>query len=215
MKPHIDEHQTFGRYRKRNRTDYIIVHCAASQNKQEFDWKFIDRVHRSNGWLGIGYHFIIRTDGTIQNGRGIDDLGSHVAGYNDCSIGICLIGGLTKNGKPTNNFTAHQLSSLKELIEWLKEDHYPDAKVIGHCDVPGVNKACPCFNVEEWYNGFVSVPDPAPIPDPDVHVYTVAAGDTLYGISRKTDVTVQELIDINGLQNPDVIHPGQLLKLRR
>lgn len=208
MKPYIDEHQTFGKYRKRQRTDYIIVHCAASQNKQEYDWKFIDRVHRSNGWLGIGYHFVIRTDGTIQNGRGIDDLGSHVAGYNDCSIGICLIGGLTKDGKPTNNFTAHQMSSLKELIDWLKEDHYPNAKVIGHCDVPGVNKACPCFNVAEWYSGFV--PDPIPI-----HVYTVATGDTLFSISRKTDVSVQELIDINGIQNPDVIHSGQLLKLRR
>lgn len=215
MKPHIDEHQTFGKYRKRNRTDYIIVHCSASQNKQEYDWKFIDRVHRSNGWLGIGYHFVIRTDGTIQNGRGIDDLGSHVAGYNDCSIGICLIGGLTKDGKTENNFTANQMSSLKELIDWLKEDHYPDAKVIGHYDIPGVNKACPCFNVEEWYNGFVSMPAPDPIPDDHVHVYTVAAGDTLYGISRKTDVTVQELIDINGLKNPDVIVPGQLLKLRR
>lgn len=43
--------------------------------------------------------------------------------------------------------------------------------------------------------------------------YTVAKGDTLSGIASKYGTTWQELQRLNGLSNPNLIHPGQKLKV--
>ena len=43
--------------------------------------------------------------------------------------------------------------------------------------------------------------------------YTVQAGDTLYGISRKAGVSVDQLLTVNGLSTSSVIRPGQSLSL--
>lgn len=42
-------------------------------------------------------------------------------------------------------------------------------------------------------------------------VYTVQQGDTLLGIARAHEVSVEELIAANGLKDPDVLHIGQRL----
>lgn len=46
-----------------------------------------------------------------------------------------------------------------------------------------------------------------------IKTYTVRSGDTLYGIARRFNTTVEKLIELNGLSNPDLIYPGQVLKL--
>jgi len=43
--------------------------------------------------------------------------------------------------------------------------------------------------------------------------YTVVSGDTLSGIAAKFGTTYQKLAQINGIENPDLIYPGQVLKL--
>ena len=43
--------------------------------------------------------------------------------------------------------------------------------------------------------------------------YTVRRGDTLWGIARKYGVTVQYLVRLNGIHNPNLIYPGQLIKV--
>lgn len=43
--------------------------------------------------------------------------------------------------------------------------------------------------------------------------YTVQRGDTLSGIARRYGVTVQYLINLNGISNPNLIYPGQLIKV--
>lgn len=43
--------------------------------------------------------------------------------------------------------------------------------------------------------------------------YTVQRGDTLAGIARRYGVTVRYLVNLNGIQNPNLIYPGQLIKL--
>ena len=43
--------------------------------------------------------------------------------------------------------------------------------------------------------------------------YTVQRGNTLSGIARTYGTTVQELADINGINNPNLIFPGQILKI--
>lgn len=43
--------------------------------------------------------------------------------------------------------------------------------------------------------------------------YTVRRGDTLSGIARRYGVTVQYLVNLNGIRNPNLIYPGQLIKV--
>lgn len=43
--------------------------------------------------------------------------------------------------------------------------------------------------------------------------YTVKRGDTLWGISRRYGVTVRYLANKNGIRNPNLIYPGQVIRL--
>jgi N-acetylmuramoyl-L-alanine amidase len=143
----------------RSRTDYIVVHCSATPPEDNIGAKEIRKWHTSpdpadpsKPWADIGYHFVIRRDGTREIGRHIDAQGSHVKGFNSCSIGICLIGGVDirgKKGKPVNNFTKAQFDALWEVLQILRV-HYPKAEVLGHKDLND-GKACPSFDIQKWY----------------------------------------------------------------
>lgn len=135
----------------RLRTDFIAVHCSATQPFSQIDAAFIDRLHKRRGWSRIGYHYVIKTDGTIERGREEKAEGAHVYGYNDVSIGICMVGGVDETGAPVNNYTPEQFASLQHLVNELLE-RYPAATVQGHRDFPGVSKACPCFDAKSWWS---------------------------------------------------------------
>ncbi len=60
------------------------------------------------------------------------------------------------------------------------------------------------------YFGHSLKPD-IPTPPGDYTTYTVVAGDTLIGIARRFGTTAAELARINNLENPNLIHPGQVL----
>lgn len=128
---------------------YIAVHCAATKASQDIGVTEIDRWHRAKGWIMVGYHFVIRRDGSVETGRKLDMPGAHVNGFNSVSLGICLVGGLDEEGKPENNFTKAQLAALATLLASLAID-FPAASVQGHRDFPGVKKDCPCFDVRSW-----------------------------------------------------------------
>lgn len=136
----------------RKETTEIIIHCAATKPSMKVDATVIDRWHRERGWLKIGYHYVIGRDGTIEIGRDVDSIGAHAKGYNASSIGICLVGGLSEDGEPENNYTDAQWDMLWVLVKGL-ETSFPVAKVIGHNNVS--SKTCPNFDVGEWYaNGY-------------------------------------------------------------
>jgi N-acetyl-anhydromuramyl-L-alanine amidase AmpD len=109
----------------------------------------IHRWHVQRGWLGIGYHYVIRTDGEIEEGRPEQWRGAHAEQVNSHSIGICLIGGCDAEQKPQANFTVDQLRALRMLLNDVLDRH-PLATILGHRDIPGVAKACPSFNVKRW-----------------------------------------------------------------
>ena len=58
-----------------------------------------------------------------------------------------------------------------------------------------------------------STPKPTPAPAPAVETHTVKRGDTLAGIADKYGTTYQHLAAINGINNPDLIYAGQVLKI--
>lgn len=43
--------------------------------------------------------------------------------------------------------------------------------------------------------------------------YTIQAGDTLFAIAKKYGTTVEKLVRLNGLENPNLIRVGQVLKV--
>lgn len=130
--------------------EYIVIHCSATAEGKEITAADVDKWHKAKGWDGIGYHFFIKLDGTIELGRRIKQIGSHVAGHNKNSIGICYAGGVeTDNKTPKDTRTKAQMESMKKLVQDLLKQ-FPTAKVVGHRDFAGVNKACPSFEVSEW-----------------------------------------------------------------
>lgn len=147
--------------------DAIIIHCSATKVGQDFNVTDIDRMHRARGFNMIGYHYIIKLDGTIEEGRPLSMDGAHCntkgfsgVSYNKHSVGVCYIGGLDVNGKPTDTRTKEQKVALMELVSKLKQQ-FNILEILGHRDTsPDLNdngivesnewiKSCPCFDVSE------------------------------------------------------------------
>jgi len=133
----------------RKTTDFIIIHCAATKPSMDIGVAEIRRWHKARGFTDVGYHYIVRRNGNIEEGRRLDAVGAHARGYNDRSIGICCVGGVDESGKPADTRTEEQKHTLKNLIEELR-DLYPHAQIVGHRDLPNVRKACPSFDVATW-----------------------------------------------------------------
>ena len=126
-----------------------IIHCSATNPEQDFDASDIDRWHKARGWSGIGYHYVVKLDGTLERGRDINKTGAHAFGYNKKSIGICYIGGVDMEGKPADTRTDEQKRTLKKLIGMIS-GYFPKATIHGHSEFS--KKACPSFNVKDEYN---------------------------------------------------------------
>jgi N-acetylmuramoyl-L-alanine amidase len=129
------------------KTNKLIIHCADTPAGMDIGAAEIRRWHvQDNKWADIGYHYVVRRNGTVEKGR--DDLtpGAHTRGHNHDSLGICLVG-----GKPGPNFTSRQWVTLAGLIATLKAQH-PGAVVKGHRDYDS-GKDCPGFDVAAFADG--------------------------------------------------------------
>lgn len=127
----------------------IIIHCSATPPSLDIGADEIRTWHKAKGWNDIGYHFVIRRDGTLEPGRPVALAGAHARGHNKDSIGICYIGGIDEQGRADDNITEPQLDALGQLLITLGHT-YPDVDEIkGHRDT-GANKACPSFDVKHW-----------------------------------------------------------------
>lgn len=124
-----------GGFSNRSKTDYIVLHHAEAVKCTAQD---VHSWHRANGWTGIGYHFFVRKDGTIYRGRPINVVGAHVHGMNSCSVGICAEGDYHTKDK---SMPQAQKKAIIELVKYLKENYYPNAKIVGHKEIGDSN--CP------------------------------------------------------------------------
>lgn len=127
----------------------IIVHCSANRAGSALRLADIDRYHRSLGWKGCGYHYVIPTDGTLKAGRPEAEAGAHCRHHNRHSIGICYIGGLSADGTPADTRTEAQRATLRRLLASLHR-RFPRALIVGHRDLDPL-KAYPCFDAAKEY----------------------------------------------------------------
>ena len=127
----------------------IIVHCAATREGRDFTVEDITRWHKARGFATIGYHYVIYRDGSIHEGRPLEQIGAHCVGHNKHSIGICYIGGCASDGKtPKDTRTPEQKEALLSLLRRLKA-RFPNATIHGHRDFAA--KACPSYDAFREY----------------------------------------------------------------
>ena len=135
---------------------FLVIHCSATRSDRSYPVERLLRDHRARGFRTVGYHFYLRSDGTLTQHRRLLEVGAHARPYNRCSIGICYEGGLDPQGRPADTRTPVQRERLRQLLSLLRE-LFPEARVVGHRDLPGATpKACPCFDVgAEVANGWL------------------------------------------------------------
>lgn len=129
--------------------DLVVVHASATPPGMDIGSREIDRWHRERGWLQIGYHGVIRRDGTYEGGRPWHKPGAHVEGHNKRSLGFCLVGGVDDEGNAEDNFTPAQFQMLKSIIESAARIFGP-VDVVGHNSFPSAAVECPCTDVNKF-----------------------------------------------------------------
>ncbi len=73
----------------RKETNTIVVHCTATKPDQDVTFETIKRWHlMERAFIDIGYHWVIERDGSVIQGRALDDWGAHVKGHNHESVGV-------------------------------------------------------------------------------------------------------------------------------
>lgn len=142
----------------------IVVHCTGEpadsvRNREYYRHLFFD-VYKWNHW---GYHVVVYQDGSydvLQKLPQVWDWGGQIdnatrangaVGYNFNSLHIAYVGGLaTESYRPSDTRTTKQRETLRVLIAKWKHQ-YKVKEVVGHSQLPGVKKACPCFDARKEY----------------------------------------------------------------
>lgn len=113
---------------------YLVVHHSATS--PDLDIEDIHRMHLNEGFTCVGYHAVIKKDGTVQWGRPMDSQGAQTYGYNHCSLGVCLIGYFHRDsvnrGQYPDKPTDRQLTSLVEVLTNWRKKIPQKVEIVGH-----------------------------------------------------------------------------------
>jgi N-acetylmuramoyl-L-alanine amidase len=128
--------------------DMIVIHQTDTPTATVTS---IDRYHRSLGWAGIGYHYVVYRDGSVHKGRLNSQVGAHCKGDNATSIGICCVGEGNALPVGVGYMTQPMWDGLVRLVRLLMAAyHVPISRVVGHRERPSgreQHKSCPGFDV--------------------------------------------------------------------
>lgn len=116
----------------------IAVHHSAGPRDQQVEAVAAYHVG-TNGWPGIGYHFVIR-QGRVHYVGGIDTVRAHVWGRNNDLLGICVLGNYSDvDPEPTD------MTALRDLVRVLDDALDRALPIDGHgaLSLPGHGTACP------------------------------------------------------------------------
>ncbi|GAB1421539.1 hypothetical protein MASR2M15_17100 [Anaerolineales bacterium] len=92
----------------------VIHHSVVYNPDDAMTAKVVQNLHFRKGWADVAYHFMVGQNGAIFEGRELDARGTHVAGFNTGSVGICLLGNFE-----IDNPTIMQIESTRRLLQWL------------------------------------------------------------------------------------------------
>lgn len=131
----------------------IVVHCSDTPAFADIGLKEIKRWHtdpppKGRGWKDVGYHRIIRRNGSSEVGRFENgdsflsgpEIGAHVKGHNSDSLAVCLVG----RGK----YEPEQICTLLRLLhKWQKDHDLKPSDVYGHYEFDA-GKTCPMLDMK-------------------------------------------------------------------
>lgn len=134
---------TSKKYRNRSgRWSLVTIHHSLTR---EGSAKAFARYHvEHNGWPGIGYHYVVNKDGTVEWCWNHDVKSYHVGTHNNICVGVCLVG----------NFLVQPLHNLQKYATFwvLKEKLGAQVtQLIGHSELAGYNwKDCPVIDMDDF-----------------------------------------------------------------
>ena len=113
----------------------LFIHYTASGDVSA---DTVDEWHRKRGFIPrgsnrlkhIGYHALVRKDGTIEEGRGLDAPATHCPGWNNNSLAICMCG----NNQPWYPTDAQYNSVADWSRDKLRRFNIPTSMVFFHKD---------------------------------------------------------------------------------
>lgn len=119
--------------------DLVIIHHSATTSGSAEAYA---RYHvESNGWPGIGYHYVISKEGKIEQTQFLKTVSYHTSGQNTRSVGICLTGNYDTQQPPSV-----QLESCIKLIRYLEGKLGKRLAIEGHNEHS--SKSCPGGNID-------------------------------------------------------------------
>ena len=140
-----------GNLKTREATDMIVLHHTGNPSDDDLSAAEIDASHKGQGWTCIGYHYVIRKDGTVEQGRPHWTVGAHAYGENAHTIGIHVCGNF-EEAEPTDE----QIESLAMLLANLCTDYglmIDRDHIVGHREL--MPTACPGANLYEMMDTIV------------------------------------------------------------
>lgn len=171
----------FGKLDRREETNRLILHHVGIIDR-DFSAEEIHTMHLNRAWSGIGYHFVIRKDGTIERGRPEWAIGAHTQDNNYDSLGINIAGDFDI-GSPTS---AQVQSAAKLIADLCSKYNLPidEKSILGHCDL--AITVCPGKNlydkISDIRNRALILRLKAPIKSSAIRE---TASDTLFSLSAK------------------------------
>lgn len=182
---------------------WIQVHCTASR---EGEWQTVDdiweiqRKRTDSKFRKIAYNYIVYLDGTIHEGRDVEEQPAGIKYDNKGAIAVVYVGGTITNpknpkdpnGLPKDTRTLQQKESLDNLIRELCK-LYEIKEIVGHYE--RAKKSCPCFNAKKEYNKYIN--SNVTVQDP----YTIAGNFPSYN-GNGGGSTVQSVSNTDVERNP-------------
>lgn len=151
----VEELQAELRNVRRDITE-VVCHWTETPTNKNIGSEEINNLHVDQGLNGIGYHYVIRRDGSIQRGRPVNIEGEHALDHNQRSIAVCFVGGINV---PSETINITQFISVQSLTrsQFNSFDHFcrafynvwPGGQVLGHSDIDNLTND-PGFDVRAY-----------------------------------------------------------------
>lgn len=136
----------------------VIVHWTETATNKNIGSEEINGWHLKAGLKGIGYHYVIRRDGSLQRGRPVNIEGQHTPSFDDKTIGVVFVGGINAPSETPNaqNFlsakslTRSQINTFDQICKAFYRV-WPGIQFKGHADVDDTGKNIdPGFDVPDY-----------------------------------------------------------------
>lgn len=120
---------------------HIVLHTLAFDGEANIDR--VRRWHLDRGWKDVGYHWLIRRNGSLEQGRTEDEEGAHAVNYNSRSVGIAFEG----HGDH-EMWTLPQVLTAVKLCDRISNQYgIPPHNILGHSET-GAPKTCPGTKID-------------------------------------------------------------------